>query len=149
MQKLVMKIGNEAMKILLPSPLHSLVSRNTLLITMTGCKTGREYSLPVNYVQDGSTLYIMSKRCRTWWRNLRGGKSVRVWLRGQQVKGQATTDEVYITVVEDLKRFFQKRPDTTRYFGVRLEPDDQPNMQDIVRLAQERVLVKVSLNRKN
>jgi hypothetical protein len=89
------------MKAVLHSPLHSVFSQNTLLITMTGLKTGQEYSVPVNYVQDGNTLYIISKRYRTWWRNLRGGRPVRVWLRGTQTKGQATTDEVYVTVVEN------------------------------------------------
>jgi hypothetical protein len=143
-----MKISNDIMKAVLHSPLHSVFSQNTLLITMTGLKTGQEYSVPVNYVQDGNTLYIISKRYRTWWRNLRGGRPVRVWLRGTQTKGQATTDEVYVTVVENLKSFFQKRPDISRYFGVRFESNNQPNTQDIARLAQERVLVKVCLDRK-
>lgn len=148
MSKFVMRIGSAMMKSLLRSPIHALISGNTLLIVLTGRKTGREYSLPVNYFQDGDTLYIISKRYRTWWRNLRGGKPVRVWLRGKQTKGQATTDEAYVTIMENLKSFFQKRPDISRYFGVRLESNSQPHIQDIARLAQERVLVKVRLDRR-
>ena len=146
MQRLMMKIGSGAMKILLRSRLHTLVSQNSLLITLTGCKTGRDYSLPVNYLQDGDTLYIISKRSRTWWRNLRGGKPVRVWLRGRQVDGTGLTDEKYATVLETLKNLFQNHPENSRYFGVCLESNNQPYGQDLGRLAQERVLVKVVLD---
>jgi hypothetical protein len=110
-----------------------------------GSKTGREYFVPVNYVQDGDTLYIVSKRCRTWWRNLRGGKPVHVWLLGKQLKGQATADEEHVTILENLRSLLQNRPDISRYFGVRLENNDRTNPQDMDRLVQERVLVKVYL----
>ena len=145
MQTLVMKIGSELMKILLCSPLHALISRNTLLITVTGLKTGRAYVLPVNYVQDGETLYLISKRCRTWWRNLRGGKPVRIWLRGQEVEGIGKAEEDYGVVSDGLRRFFQISPEYAKYFNVRLDAKDRPKERDIAAAALERLIVKVAV----
>jgi deazaflavin-dependent oxidoreductase (nitroreductase family) len=76
-------IGNGAMKALLRSPAHSLVSGAFMLITVTGRKTGRRYTTPVNYVQDGELLTVLSWRERSWWRNVRGGAPVTVRLRGK------------------------------------------------------------------
>jgi hypothetical protein len=148
MQNIFMQIGNALTTLLLRSPLHKIMSKSTVLIAITGHKSGHEITLPVNYFQAGDTLYITSLRGRTWWRNLRGGKPVRVWLGGHLIEGKGTAEDGYSTVFENLKNFFQNRPDITRYFGVRLETNNKPNTQDIARLAQERVLVKVCLNGK-
>ena len=144
MQNMV-KIGNEVIKVILRSALHSLFSQNTLLIAVTGPKTGHEYSLPVNYVQDGDTLYIISKRCRTWWRNLRGGKPVRIWLRGKELEGIGMAEEAYGTVSESLKRFFQLSPGHAKYFNVRLDAKGKTDEWDISKAARERLIVKVTL----
>ncbi|HKY52801.1 MAG TPA: nitroreductase/quinone reductase family protein [Anaerolineales bacterium] len=131
------KIGNDLMKAILRSPLHSLISQNTLLITVTGLKTGQEYAVPVNYVRDGDTLYMISKRCRTWWRNLRGGKPARIWLRGQEIKGTGIVEEEYGTVSKILKRFFQLSPGYAKYLDVRLDQKGKPHERDISEAARE------------
>ena len=58
---------------------------NTMLITVTGRKTGRKYSTPVGYYQDGDTLWIVTSRDRTWWRNVCGGAQVDLHLHGRNV----------------------------------------------------------------
>jgi len=51
------KIINPLMKLLLRSPLHTLVSGSLLLLTFTGTKTGNEYTTPVGYwVKDGRLI---------------------------------------------------------------------------------------------
>ena len=45
-------IFNPFMVWLLRSPLHKLASKNTLLITFTGRKSGKKYTTPVNYASD-------------------------------------------------------------------------------------------------
>jgi hypothetical protein len=73
MQHLLIRIGNHFMKLILRSPLHSLVSENAMIITSTGRKSGKIYTTPVNYVRDAGALIILSQDDRTWWKNLRGG----------------------------------------------------------------------------
>ena len=74
---------------LLHSSLHGILSGTTLLITVTGRKSGRSYTIPVNYVRDNGALATFSRRDRTWWRNLEGGATVSVRVRGQALQGMA------------------------------------------------------------
>ncbi len=68
--------GNSFVSLLLRSPLHGFVSGNTMLVSVTGRKTGRVVTIPVNYVQEGDILWVLSYRERTWWRNLLTGAPV-------------------------------------------------------------------------
>ncbi len=83
---------NPLMRWLLRSPFHGLVSRGILLVTFTGRKTGRTYSTPINYRQDGPLIQLISHRGRAWWRNFEGGAPVTLRLRGQD--RQATANVV-------------------------------------------------------
>jgi hypothetical protein len=78
---------NGPMAWLLRSPLHRLVSKNMMLLTYLGRKSGKRYDVPVSYVQDGDGFSVTSMRERTWWRNLRGGAGVRVQLAGAGTRG--------------------------------------------------------------
>jgi F420H(2)-dependent quinone reductase len=85
--------GNRVVRGLLRSPLHPLLSRQLALITVTGRRSGREYTLPIAYKQDGERLRIpvMWSERKLWWRNLSGdgGAPVRVHLRGEERSGHA------------------------------------------------------------
>jgi hypothetical protein len=78
---------------LLRSPFHGMLSSSTMLITVTGCKSGKAIRTPVNYVDMGEELLTVSFRRRTWWRNLRGGAPVTLWLRGRNVKAHSVIIE--------------------------------------------------------
>ena len=53
-------IFNPLMIWLLHSPLHKIASKNTLLITFIGRKSGKKYTTPVNYVIDSNVIFIVS-----------------------------------------------------------------------------------------
>ena len=146
MKNMFMNIGNALMKAILHSPLHSVISNNTLLIGVMGHKSGCEYTLPVNYARDGDILYITSMRGLTWWRNLRGGVPVRVCLQGQDLAAEGTVVEECASVSKNLKRFFQISPKFAESFDVRLDMDGKPDAQDISKVARERVIIKVCLS---
>jgi deazaflavin-dependent oxidoreductase (nitroreductase family) len=67
------------------------LSRRLLLITVTGRRSGRTFTIPVSYVEEDGRLLIQpsAPERKLWWRNLRGGAPVRVRLRGQDRTGQA------------------------------------------------------------
>jgi deazaflavin-dependent oxidoreductase (nitroreductase family) len=62
-------------------------SARLLLLTFTGRKSGKEFTTPLRYVQEGETLRITVMY--PWWKNLAGGATVRVLLRGQMRTGTA------------------------------------------------------------
>ncbi len=53
-------IVNSAMKFVLRSPLHGIVSKTTLLISFTGRKSGMTYTTPVSYSRQGDKVYIFA-----------------------------------------------------------------------------------------
>ena len=83
---------NRITRPLLRSPAHSVLSDRLLLLTFTGRKTGRRYTIPMNYTERGDTIVLVPQapERKTWWRNLRGeGAPVRVRLRGEDRTGWA------------------------------------------------------------
>ena len=98
------RIGNPAVSLVLRSPLHPLVSRQLALITVTGRRSGHEYTFPVGYRRQGErvTVPVGWPERKLWWRNLRGGAPVRLLIRGEHHSGQAEVrgDERSGVVVE-------------------------------------------------
>lgn len=86
------RLGNPAVRLLLQSPLHGIASGGLALITVTGRQSGRSYTIPVSYRQDGDLVKIgvgWPERKR-WWRNLRGdGAAVELRLKGREHTGHA------------------------------------------------------------
>jgi len=134
--------GNSFVKFILLSPLHSLLSKNTLLITVTGRKTGRLITTPVNYVRDNDALWVISKRDRRWWRNLRGGAQVSLHLRGRDIKGFAKAILDPTMVVTHLAGYIQQISYSARSLGIHTEAG-KPNFDDLARVAREWLIVSI------
>ncbi|GLX99530.1 nitroreductase/quinone reductase family protein [Herbidospora sp. NBRC 101105] len=88
-----MRVVNAVVRWILMSPLHDLLSRFVVLLVITGRRSGRVFAIPVRYAEDGDVLTVVSRRGRTWWRNLEGGAALTVVLRGRAhpAYGSATT----------------------------------------------------------
>lgn len=91
---------NPAFRFILASPLHGMMSSALLVLTFRGRKSGKDYAVPVAYVQEGERLLIATDS--KWYKNLVGGASVNVRLRGQKRNGRADV----ITTVEGLEQAF-------------------------------------------
>jgi len=85
------RTANPVVRSILSSPLHPLLSHGLALITVTGRRSGRRYTFPVGYRQDGDRVIVnvgWPERKR-WWRNLRHGGRVEMRIRGKRRAGQA------------------------------------------------------------
>jgi hypothetical protein len=87
--RLVRVLINSLVTTILRSPWHGLRSHRLLLITFTGRKSGKEFTTPIRYEQDGETLQMKVVAEYSWWKNLRGQARVRVRLRGRLRSGTA------------------------------------------------------------
>ena len=136
---------NPIMMWLLRSPLHSLLSGSTMIITYTGRKSGKTFSTPVNYVRDGDALWAVSYRHRTWWRSL-NDSPVTLRVQGKDVTGvaKAITDER--EVADSLMAYLRKAPQIAQYLGVGLDASGQPKAEDVAEAAKTRVMVRVQLS---
>jgi deazaflavin-dependent oxidoreductase (nitroreductase family) len=136
---------NPIMKWLLRSPFHGTIDKSTLVIRYRGRKSGKVYETPVNYVQDGNNLIITSYRQRTWWRNLMGGASADVILKGKERHGTAEAYHQDEDVAHYLSVYLQKLPQYAKYFQVNLDHEGLPDQNEVRRAARERVIVRVQL----
>jgi len=131
---------------LLRSPLHGMLSKNTMLIAYTGRKTGKSFITPVNYLrmdEDGAeVLYTTSYRERVWWRSVRGGAPVTLTLRGKDVPAQASVVEDEHEVTELLVRYVRQAPALARYFKINLDASGAPDLTDAAEAAVRLVIIK-------
>ena len=72
-QRLV-DLANPAVRGLAASPAHSLLDRTTLVLHVTGRRTGRRYDLPVSFVKMGGEFLVVTQH--RWRVNLRGGAEI-------------------------------------------------------------------------
>jgi hypothetical protein len=109
MWKAINKIGDSFIKWLLRSRYHRLLSKTALLITVTGHKSGKRYTLPVEYGRKENTVIIFSRPNRTWWRNIRGITPVMVTIEGQNFSGGAELLTDPESVEHEIRRVYPTR----------------------------------------
>jgi deazaflavin-dependent oxidoreductase (nitroreductase family) len=144
------KIVNPFIKLILRSPLHGWMSAAVLLITYRGRKSGKEYTLPVQYVQDGNNVYIVPGYAekKTWWRNLKGGADMQITLKGQTKPGRGILlerDADAEEIAKTLRLYIQCFPPAAKMHNVRIEADGQPNANDLGKAAKDILMVRVAL----
>src|SRR6266567_388234 len=138
------KLSNPLVIWLVRSPLHHLVDKHTMLITVTGRKSGQPYTLPVSYVRDGETLLMISQKNRTWWKNLRPAAPITVFLQGRALQGRGETFSDTNTAAKILLLLLQQVRAYQRLLHLPLDAHGQPEHPEaLTRLAQEHVIVRV------
>ena len=82
---------NPLVKAILRSPAHWLLSPGLMLITVTGRRTRRRYTIPVGYQRDGDLLTILVSEApkKQWWRNFHEPAPAEVRVRGKTLQGTA------------------------------------------------------------
>ena len=134
---------------LLRSPLHGMFSGNMMLVTVTGRKSGKQFTTPVNFLrlEDDSGEYLLttSLRGRTWWRNLRGGAPVTLRLKGKEVAARAEAFEEDAQVTALLKTYFQQAPQMAKYFNVSLDASGKPEPTQLATTVKERVVIRTTV----
>lgn len=132
---------------LLRSPLHGMLSKNMMLITYQGRKSGRSITTPVNYIADGNRLLTVSLRERTWWRNFRGGAPASLRLRGKEVPAQGRVVEDPAAVAAGLGEYLQLTPQLARYFDVDLSADDESLRQALQQASANRIIIEFQIEK--
>ncbi len=134
--------GNDFMAWVLRSPFHGLLSNSMMLITVTGTKTGKEYTTPVGYYEQDGCLWVMTSRNRTWWRNLRSGAKVRLLFKRKPVAALAYAELDANFVEARMIEYLQHIPQAAPRLGVRVQAGIA-DATDVARVSRDRLFVKV------
>lgn len=121
---------NPIMQLILKSPLHGLVSQNTMLLTFTGRKSGRQFTTPISYAQSGNEVTLITGRRHGWWHNLEQTASITARIQGRERTGQAQVVAVEpATLLAEMQRVYKGMP-----------------AQQASALLDESILIKITLN---
>ena len=136
------------MKWLLRSPLHSRFSDKFMLLSFKERKSGKRYSIPVEYFPErDDILYVITKQTNLWWKNLKGDIPVTVRIKNKVQNGTAevfgNNDDVYARALNSL---LIKYPDKTKSFKVSLDRDGKFNSKELAKAAQNKVVIKIQLS---
>jgi hypothetical protein len=136
---------NPIMTWLLNSRFHKMVSGSTLILTIKGRKSGRMIEVPVNYIRDGRTLWVVSERERIWWHNLTGGASLNILLARKNKQARAEVILHDREVMHALGEYFKLAPQMAKYFKVKIDREGNPDLSDLGAAARSRVVIKITL----
>lgn len=120
------KIVNPFMIWLLRSPLHFMMSRQTMLISVKGRKSGKVYTTPVDYGRDGDAVLAVTSRRYTWWKNLSGGGQAELVIAGKPLSGPATISQDEAVILDAYRKMYPGRSGFERFaptsVAIRIEP---------------------------
>ena len=140
--KAVLRLVNPIVVALLRSRLHRLASKNLMLLTVTGRKSGRSYTLPVTrHEQPDGTLVVSA--AGSWRHNLRAGSDVRVTLDGRERTAHVTPEEDPVQAAEVFKGLLDRA--SARDVGVKVNVDRSPTPDEIKPVLAHRVVAYLKL----
>jgi deazaflavin-dependent oxidoreductase (nitroreductase family) len=140
--KAVLKLVNPIMVALLRSRMHRLASENFMLLTVTGRKSGRSYTLPVSRHEQPDGSLVVSA-AGSWRHNLRGGGDVRVTLDGRERAAHVTPEGDAVRAAEVFKGLLDRA--SPRDVGVKVNVDRSPTPEEIQPVLAHRVIAYLKL----
>ncbi len=140
-----MNFFNGFTKVILRSRFHGMMSDSILLISLTGRKTGKTITTPVNYVLTGREVLITSDLEKSWWLNLRVNKSVAILLKNQEIRCEANLIEKGDQLIPWLNKYFTGLPTAGKFLKVDRNTDGTFDPQSLQRAAIGRVMIVCTL----
>ena len=140
---------NPIVDVVLRSRFHWLLSRGLALITVTGRRTGRRYTIPVGYLEtsDAVVVLVNDAPTKTWWRNYLQPGPIEMRLHGVQRSGRAVVvppgSEQFRRTAEESFRRSRVIP---RLFGIAFDPRGGLTLADAERLAHRAAIVRITLD---
>lgn len=132
---------------LLRSPVHGLLSREILVLSWTGRRSGRRFELPLSYVPHAGALYLCTRPDgSTWWRHLRPAARVALVLAGRRVAADAVlVDPTSREALDALRAFVTRNPRTGVTLYQVAREAGAPKEDDLAREVLRSVVVRLDV----
>lgn len=114
-----------------------------MLITFTGRRSGRRYTIPVRYVRSDDTIRCFTSAENAWWRNLRGGADVILRLEGVDRRYRAAPMEPKPEKIRKaLEHYLRLFPGDAEYHGIGLNRDKSLVAADLDRASLNAIVIE-------
>jgi hypothetical protein len=143
-------VWNPIVRFILRSPLHGMMSKSLILITYRGEKSGKEYTLPVTYLENDSAIYVMPGMPvkKVWWHNIHRDTPVKLTLRRQFKSAKATRLEPETdlqAIARILNLFIQRNPPVSALFNIHRDEDGNLNQEDLEKAAAKIIIIRLQI----
>lgn len=142
--RLIFKVLNPLIIILLHSPIHFILSKRIMVLTFYGHKSGKKYRTPLSYLKVEEDILCVTSLENVWWRNLVDESKVLVTIKGKTLEAAGLAVKDFDEVKNGLVNILNHNSIDSYFAKVRLI-DGIPNMQDIEKAAPIHVLIKIKL----
>ncbi len=135
--------ANSVMKWALTTPgLQGLVGQRVALLSFTGRKTGKLYTIPVSYDRHDDVATIITKRQRKWWHNFESPIEVELRLAGLVYTGKAEIETDDAETLEFMTGYLFRRPVDAKAYGL---AKDERTKEKIAQIIPHIVVIHVAL----
>jgi hypothetical protein len=137
------KWANSMMKWALTAPgLQGMIGQGVALLSFTGRKTGKPYTIPVSYHREGDIVTVITKRQRNWWRNFESPLEVELRLAGRTFAGKAEARSNDDDTLEFMTSYLEKRPIDAKAYGLK---KDEITREKIARILPHIVVIRIEV----
>ena len=144
----IMTRVNPLIVAILRSPLHGLMSTGLLLLTVTGRRTGRRYTIPVGYQRDGDRYVILVSKARrkNWWRNYTDPAPVELLVKGEELHGMGwVVQPESFEFRKNVERTFRRLPWLAAQFAFEYDARTGLTDEQVQHLGVEAAMVQIEL----
>lgn len=135
-----MKFANVFVKNMLGGKMGDMM----MLLSFTGRKSGKKYTIPVGYTREGNTLTCFTDS--PWQKNLVGGAPVTATIKGKAIEGIATPLYDEDRLIKYIKGHLQSGdPQAPRRMGVSLPKGYIPTDDELKVILRDRMLFTIEL----
>jgi hypothetical protein len=134
---------NSMMRWALTTPgLQGLIGKGVALLTFTGRRTGKTYTVPVSYHRDGDVVTVITKRLRTWWHNFESPIEVELRLAGETYTGKGRIEAGDAETLEYMVEYLTERPIDAKAYGL---AKNEITRDKIARIMPHLVVIRIDV----
>lgn len=135
--------ANSMMKWALTTPgLQGMIGQGVALLSFTGRKTGKHYTIPVSYQREDDIVTVITKRQRRWWHNFETPLEVELRLAGHNYAGKGEARSSDDETLEFMTRYLEKRPIDAKAYGLN---KDEVTREKIARILPLIVVIRIEI----
>ncbi|MGI9061358.1 MAG: nitroreductase/quinone reductase family protein [Ktedonobacteraceae bacterium] len=138
------KFINSLIVLLLRSPLHGMVSKSLMLLTFTGRKSGKQFTIPIGYTRQRDTVNVFTDH--GWWKNLLSNTAVTLTIKGKKFQGTAEVEHDNTELIAaEMLAFLKLHKGAARAYGVKIDANGEPELATVQEASHRFTLIRIHL----
>ena len=128
--------------------LHRLISANVVVLYFKGVKTGKDYAIPVSYLESpAGSLSCVTDRPFIWWRNLINLEKLNVLYKGNMIEAEINTECEDNKLIADKLEALCAHSRVDGFFAEVGYKNGKPIREDVDKSAANLVLIQLKINK--